>query len=545
MKVKRVVFAIGRWMPIHLGHKNFLVNLAREYDRLVVGIGSCYENGTPRNCIPAVEREKLLRQVFRAEGIPDSRIRIVPVQDRPTFEQWIDDVVRICRRYHVTHFCTGNKEDILSILDEKGIRLDMEMIDPEVGSPFPFHATEIRRAIVEGRTELLDRMLPAEIRDAVIRQVSREIVAANEGRGREFIPGRQTTDMVFLVRDPADEKDYILLGTRNAGKKDFPNTAAIPGGKIREFESPVNAVARMFYTETGLRVKIADNTKEPADVLLPQLSDRVERMWFTGIYASPDTRVNGTRGGGSQCFAVYLRADIAALTPLLYSRHDMEDLRFVPVKEIPGMDLAFQQKDMVIDTLRMLDIDYQKAEALAVVDACGHFTGESVSRAKAHSDGVPHGAAHIYVWRKNAAGETEVLLQRRSHNKDSYPDCLDTSSAGHVEAGMDYLSTALKELEEELGLTPDAADLAPGFDQSIHTERLENGKPFIDREYNRVYFLQADPPRAALRLQKEEVSEVVWLPLSEITARIAAQDAEICVNPAEWERAAAYLKGVK
>ena len=110
---KKIVFAIGRWMPIHLGHKNFLVKLAREYDRLIIGIGSCYENGTPRNCIPAAEREKLLRKVLETEGIPASRVRIVPIRDRETFEEWIDDVVRVCRRYHVTHFCTGNKEDIL------------------------------------------------------------------------------------------------------------------------------------------------------------------------------------------------------------------------------------------------------------------------------------------------------------------------------------------------------------------------------------------------------------------------------------------------
>ena len=35
------VLAIGRWMPILLGHKRFLVDLAKNCDRLVIGIGSC------------------------------------------------------------------------------------------------------------------------------------------------------------------------------------------------------------------------------------------------------------------------------------------------------------------------------------------------------------------------------------------------------------------------------------------------------------------------------------------------------------------------
>lgn len=33
---KKVVATIGRWMPIHNGHKAFLIKLAKEYDRTVV-----------------------------------------------------------------------------------------------------------------------------------------------------------------------------------------------------------------------------------------------------------------------------------------------------------------------------------------------------------------------------------------------------------------------------------------------------------------------------------------------------------------------------
>ena len=127
----RVVLAIGRWMPIHKGHKSFLVKLARSFDKLIIGIGSCYENGTPRNCIPAIEREKLLRCALRAEGIEDSRIAIVPVEDRETFEEWIDDVLALCRIHGVTHFCTGNKEDILDVLSEKGIKLGVYSNKPD------------------------------------------------------------------------------------------------------------------------------------------------------------------------------------------------------------------------------------------------------------------------------------------------------------------------------------------------------------------------------------------------------------------------------
>ena len=46
----------------------------------------------------------------------------------------------------------------------------------------------------------------------------------------------------------------------------------------------------------------------------------------------------------------------------------------------------------------------------------------------------------------------ELLLQKRSHDKDSFPDCYDISSAGHVPAGSSVLDSAIRELSEELGI---------------------------------------------------------------------------------------------
>ena len=46
----------------------------------------------------------------------------------------------------------------------------------------------------------------------------------------------------------------------------------------------------------------------------------------------------------------------------------------------------------------------------------------------------------------------ELLLQKRSQQKDSYPGCYDISSAGHSPAGVDFIPSALRELKEELGL---------------------------------------------------------------------------------------------
>ena len=90
-------------------------------------------------------------------------------------------------------------------------------------------------------------------------------------------------------------------------------------------------------------------------------------------------------------------------------------------------------------------------EILDVVDENGNPIGETVERTVAHKTGVRHRTSHVWVVRKNN-GSMEILLQKRSKNKDSHPGCLDCSSAGHIPAGVDFIPSAIRELKEELGI---------------------------------------------------------------------------------------------
>ncbi len=540
-KDKTTVLAIGRWMPIHLGHKGFLTRLAREYDRLIVGIGSCYENGTPRNCIPAVEREKLLRRIFKKEGI--TNVEIVPVQDRPTFEEWFGDISRLCEIYGVTHFCTGNKEDILSVMSEKGLVLNAEMINPEETSDFPYHATDIRCAILDNEFDRLDSMIPSEIKDIVLDQVAKEIKMAAEGTGQEFIPGRQTVDLVFVADDEENKKKYLLIGKRNDGKVDFPGYYAIPGGGICEFESPVDAAIRCFKAETGIELSVKDNSCEPAIVVLDNLGAEEEKMYFIGIYASPDERINGTRGGGSQCFAVVRKGSVDEIKTVLHSEHDMTELLFVELDSIYKIDFAYDQKRMVYNALNRLGIACDKGELLQVFDENGEPASKSVSRLRAHRDGTLHGASHTYIY-KWEDDSLYILLQRRSLDKDSYPGCLDTSSAGHVEFGSDFAETACKELYEELGLQVDFSLFEELFEQRIDQKSVFHGKEFIDREINKIYALNMPCDISELKFQPEEVSEAIWVGADAILEGVSGDSPELCVDKNEITKVINLLKEI-
>ena len=76
-------------------------------------------------------------------------------------------------------------------------------------------------------------------------------------------------------------------------------------------------------------------------------------------------------------------------------------------------------------------------EYLDEVNENGEPTGRTVEREIAHSNGVRHRTAHVWIIRQYG-GKIQVLLQKRSKTKDSYPGCYDISSAGHIPAGSDY-----------------------------------------------------------------------------------------------------------
>lgn len=180
-------------------------------------------------------------------------------------------------------------------------------------------------------------------------------------------------------------------------------------------------------------------------------------------------------------------------------------------------------------------------EMLAVLSDDGQITDRSVPRRIAHRDGVLHGGAHTFIC-KRENGFLYVLLQRRSADKDSFPNCLDISSAGHMTFGDTFRETAVKELYEELGLKVRADELVFAFTQRIEKRSEFYGKPFINREIDKVYILVRDVDISTLTLQKSEITEVVWTDAQTVSDRLKNGDAEICIEPDEFEKAYSAMK---
>lgn len=106
----------------------------------------------------------------------------------------------------------------------------------------------------------------------------------------------------------------------------------------------------------------------------------------------------------------------------------------------------------------MIIIKYRKVkeviyiELLDIINNDGTLSGQTQERELIHQDGDLHRMSHVWIARKNQKSGMDLLLQKRSKNKDSHPSCYDISSAGHILAGSDYMESAIRELKEELKL---------------------------------------------------------------------------------------------
>jgi isopentenyldiphosphate isomerase len=93
-------------------------------------------------------------------------------------------------------------------------------------------------------------------------------------------------------------------------------------------------------------------------------------------------------------------------------------------------------------------------EMLDVVDENDNVVG-TAPRTEIHQKGLLHREINVVFITPTG----DLIFQRRSKTKDTYPDMLDATAGGHVEIGDSYDETAVKEIKEETGLDVSADDL--------------------------------------------------------------------------------------
>jgi isopentenyldiphosphate isomerase len=93
-------------------------------------------------------------------------------------------------------------------------------------------------------------------------------------------------------------------------------------------------------------------------------------------------------------------------------------------------------------------------ELLDIVDENDVIIGQD-TRENIHAEGLLHREIHIWF----VTPDGNMIFQHRAKDKDTYPDLLDATVGGHVDLGMTYEDTAVKEMLEETGIKVDTNDL--------------------------------------------------------------------------------------
>lgn len=144
-------------------------------------------------------------------------------------------------------------------------------------------------------------------------------------------------------------------------------------------------------------------------------------------------------------------------------------------------------------------------ELIDVVNEQNELLNKTTNYQGVHMSGAWHRAAHIWVF--NSRGE--ILIQKRSKQKFTFPDLWDTSAAGHISSGEDPLFSAQRELEEELGIKTKSGDL-----KFFKIQKEQNSwKDLKENEFCYIYTFKYDGPVENFKLQVEEVSEIKFMPI--------------------------------
>ncbi|GGO02360.1 NUDIX hydrolase [Saccharibacillus kuerlensis] len=140
-------------------------------------------------------------------------------------------------------------------------------------------------------------------------------------------------------------------------------------------------------------------------------------------------------------------------------------------------------------------------EILDVFNDKHEHTG-TASRSEVHRQGLWHQVFHCWVVSGSREEGWKLLFQLRHPDKETFPDKLDTSSAGHLLAG-EGPREGMRELEEELGLAVRYEDLVYC---GLHQEEYRISENYMDREFTHVYLYRCEQPLEIYRVQHIEVS---------------------------------------
>lgn len=170
-------------------------------------------------------------------------------------------------------------------------------------------------------------------------------------------------------------------------------------------------------------------------------------------------------------------------------------------------------------------------EYIDIVDENNNLMGETKEKQQAHKDGDFHRTAHIWI----INNKQELLLQKRSPDKETHPNCWDISAAGHIKAGESVIEGTIRELKEELGVIVKEEDLQ-------YVETIKSTKNPINREFGYVYLLECSYSVEKYVFEDKEVSEVKYIDFEELEKMVADKVDGLLIHTEEFKKLFEYIR---
>lgn len=152
-------------------------------------------------------------------------------------------------------------------------------------------------------------------------------------------------------------------------------------------------------------------------------------------------------------------------------------------------------------------------ERIDILNSNGDFTGQTAMKSEAHKNGWFHSTIHVWFYTTDG----KILLQQRGKNKDTHPLLWDVSVAGHVGAGENILFSAIREVEEEIGLKVSEKELTKiGIFKSVQ----KHSKDLVDSEFHHTFLCELIVASEQLKKQESEVKQLKLISLKQFNTEL-------------------------
>lgn len=155
-------------------------------------------------------------------------------------------------------------------------------------------------------------------------------------------------------------------------------------------------------------------------------------------------------------------------------------------------------------------------ELLDVLDENGNKTGVTKTKEEIYKTGEWFRSVHIWI----INDDNELLLQRRSLNKTTYPNLWAVSVSGHVVAGETSMEAVIREIKEEIDI-----DITIDQCEYLFTIRRQNiFDNCINRVYDDNYLVRLNIDVNNAKIQQTELNEIRYFNIDNLKIMLENRD---------------------